>query len=76
MDISRHKGPAYESEGSNAEAINELNTSRHNMDNSGSKMGMSFRKSKPVEKSDADKPAAEPKAEDQPTGAGADEDMA
>ena len=36
MDISRHKGPAYESEGSNAEAIMELSASRRNiMDDSG-----------------------------------------
>lgn len=43
MDISRHKGPAYESEGSaNAGAVRELNASRRNLmlDASGSSKGM------------------------------------
>ncbi|KAL7540107.1 hypothetical protein ACHAXR_009863 [Thalassiosira sp. AJA248-18] len=63
MDISRHKGPAYESEGSaKADAIQELNASRRNLmlDSSGSSKGKSFNRGKPAsDKSDADKPAPE-----------------
>jgi len=61
MDISRHKGPAYESEGSaKAEAIMELSASRRNlMNTSNSSSGKGFKRDKPAEKP-ADK--AEPEA--------------
>jgi Amt family ammonium transporter len=69
MDISRHKGPAYESQGSSAEAIRELSASRRNlMDSSNSGRGFkgkSFKREKPVENnSNGAKPADEPKPED------------
>jgi Amt family ammonium transporter len=79
MDISRHKGPAYESEGSNAEAVQELNASRRNLmvDTSGSgrgKMSMkSFKREKPAANADTPKAEAEVSG-DQP--AKAAEDMA
>lgn len=70
MDISRHKGPAYESEGStNAEAIMELNTSRHNlMDYSNSNRGSKGKSKRDIseETPDTEKPATESKPEDQP----------
>ena len=51
MDISRHKGPAYESEGSASQrAIMQLSTRRLEcMDNSHSSRGKSFRREKPAE---------------------------
>ena len=62
MDLSRHKGSAYQSEGSNAEAVAELSASRRNLvDLSGSgKGGNSFyaksfkRGSKKEEEKDVD----------------------
>lgn len=62
MDLSRHKGSAYQSEGSNAEAVAELNSSRRNlqMDLSNSGKGgnslysKSFRRAKAVEVSKKD----------------------
>lgn len=68
MDISRHKGPAYESEGSaNAEAIMELSASRRNlMDNSGSgkgSFGKSFKRDKPSPEKNETVSATEPTAE-------------
>ena len=77
MDISRHKGPAYESEGSaNAEAIMELSASRRNlMDNSGSgrsSKSKSFKRDKPKEDSDNQKPVDESKPNDQPVEAAED----
>jgi len=71
MDISRHKGPAYESQGSaNAEALMELSASRRNlMDSSNSSKGFkgkSFKREKPAENTDTDKPATESKPEDKP----------
>lgn len=78
MDISRHKGPAYESEGSaNAEAIMELSQSRRNLmmntSNSSSGKGSpakSFKRDKPASagNSDTDKPADKTKPEEQSTG--------
>ena len=68
MDISRHKGPAYESEGSaNAEAIMELSASRRNlMDNAGSgrgSFGKSFKRDKPAPEKKETVSATEPKDE-------------
>lgn len=65
MDISRHKGPAYESEGSaNAEAIMELSASRRNlMDNSGSGRGKSFKRDKPAPEKKETVSATEPTEE-------------
>jgi len=52
MDISRHKGPAYESRGSaNVEALKELSESRHK---------------KSAENTDVNKPATESKSDAQP----------
>lgn len=71
MDISRHKGPAYDREDTNSEAVMELSASRRNLmlDNSGSDRGSSmkgksFKREKPVEKSDSDNAADKP--EDKP----------
>ncbi|KAL7547558.1 hypothetical protein ACHAWF_010847 [Thalassiosira exigua] len=79
MDISRHKGPAYESEGSSAEAIRELSASRRNlMDSSNSGRGFkgkSFKRETPAENNSIGaKPADEPKPEDK--SADAEEAMA
>jgi len=47
MDISRHKGPAYESEGSNAAAVQELSAHRRSiMDDSGKGSNKSFKRDK------------------------------
>ena len=68
MDISRHKGSAYQSEGSNHEAVAELNASRRNLVNDLSSSGKggnsfyskSFKRAKDLEKKeDEDKPADE-----------------
>ncbi|KAL7527947.1 hypothetical protein ACHAWF_002371 [Thalassiosira exigua] len=74
MDISRHKGPAYENEGAvTTDAILELSASRRNLalDTSGSGrgfMGKRFKRTQPVEQNKkADMPAElEPKTEHAP----------
>lgn len=67
MDISRHKGPCYESEGSaKAEAIMELSQSRRNLmntSNSSSGKGFkSFKRDKPVTDAEPQTTAPEDKA--------------
>lgn len=60
MDISRHKGPAYESEGSaTADAVAALSASRHDLLNVS--LSMSGRKEK---SSDKKPPQAEEQADD------------
>lgn len=61
MDLSRHKGSAYQSEGSNAEAVAELSASRRNLvDLSGSGKGgnsfyaKSFKRGSKKEEEDVD----------------------